>query len=339
MPTDDSIIVEVDRHQETRRNIHDNSTLTVSYLIMNGLAAVIACYGLLENSAAVIIGAMLIALLLGPITGIALALGDGDLKLLRNALVSEGVGVALVVAIAFVIGKVNFDISFGSQIMGRTEPNIMDLMIALAGGAAGAYATISKRLSAGLVGVAIATALVPPLCACGLCLAHGLFVESGGAFLLFFTNLVAIQSAQSVVFWASGFHRLTESNRKMTLRRFAPSALLLSGLTIFLAQSFESVAAKERLRSTTERLLRQQIGKSGDAYLAELRIDDTGRNYKVVAVVRAPWVIQPSSCARLQAEVRRETQREVDLYIWTVFTRQCDAHGFVNVNQTPTVLQ
>jgi uncharacterized hydrophobic protein (TIGR00271 family) len=323
------------RQQSVRIGIHENAALTVPYLIMNALAAVVACYGLLENSVAVIIGAMIIALLLGPITGMALALVDGDQRLLRKALFAEAGGAALVLLIGFTVGKVHRELTLGSEIMGRTAPNIMDLVIALAGGAAGAYATISRKLSAGLVGVAIATALVPPLCSCGICLSHGLYRASGGAFLLFFTNLVAIQSVTSLVFWLSGFHRLTHMDKKAVLRRFAPSVVLLVALAVFLVRSFELAVTQERLRSTTERLLRREIGKNGSAYLADLRIDNSGPAPLLTAVVRAPWIILPTSCARLQSEVRRATGQKVTLHIWTVPTRQCDAKGFIEVQSDP----
>ena len=323
------------RQETIRQNIHENAALTFPYLMMNTLAAVVACYGLLENSVAVIIGAMIIALLLGPITGIALALVDGDESLLRKALLAEAGGVALVLTLGFLIGKLHADMTLGSEIMGRTSPNLLDLIIALTGGAAGAYATISRKLSAGLVGVAIATALVPPLCSCGLCLAHGFYRAGGGAFLLFLTNLVAIQSVTSLVFWLCGFHRLTHLDKKTVLRRFAPSTLLLAGLAVFLAHSFELAVMQERLRSTTERLLRQQIDKNGAASLSDLRIETEGKHPVLTAVVRAPWIIQPSSCARLQAEVRRATRQSVDLRIWTVLTRQCDARGFIEVKSDP----
>ena len=327
------------RQESVRQNIVENAALTAPYLVMNALAAVVACYGLLENSAAVIIGAMVIALLMGPITGMALSLVDGNQPLLRSALVAEVVGVVLVLAIAFGVGKLHAEMMLGSEIMGRTTPNLLDLIIALAGGAAGAYAAISRRLSAGLVGVAIATALVPPLCSCGLCLAHGLYRAGGGAFLLFLTNLVAIQVVTSLVFWLNGFHRLTHLDKTTVLRRFAPSTLLLAILAVFLVRSFKTAVAQERLRSTTERLLRREIGRNGAASLSDLRVEGDERSATLVAVVRAPWIIQPTSCARLQAEVRRSSGQTVDLHIWTVLTRQCDAHGFINekaaTGQTP----
>jgi len=297
---------------------------------MNGLAAIVASYGLLQNSTAVIIGAMIIAVLLGPITGIAMALVDGDQPLLRHSLLAEAVGMLLVLTIGFTIGKVHADIGLGSEITARTAPNIMDLIIALAGGSAGAYATISPRLSAGLVGVAIATALVPPLCACGICLAHGLYAAGGGAFLLFFTNLVAIQSATSLVFWLSGFHRLVSVDRKSLARRFAPSTGLLILLTLFLGHSFETTIAQESLRSQAKALLRKSIEANGAANLTELDLQPSGARTTLIAVVRAPWIITPESCAKLQNQIRQETKRhDIDLQIRTVVTRECNAKGYL----------
>ena len=310
-----------------RERIAENAGLSSPYLLMNALAAIVASYGLLQNSVAVIIGAMIIATLLGPITGMALALVDADQPLLRKSLLAEAGGVLLVLALSFAIGKIHMEMTLGSEILARTAPNIMDLIIALAGGAAGAYATISPRFSAGLVGVAIATALVPPLCCCGICLAHGLYPQGGGALLLFFTNLVAIQFVSSLVFWLTGFHRLAHLDKRSVLRHFAPSALLLSALAVFLVHSFQVAVAREHLRLVAEQLLRQEIGKSGAASLVELRIDTSREVPTLIGIVRAPWTIQASSCARLQEEVRRATGQKVLLYIWTVQTKEVDANG------------
>ncbi len=313
-----------------RRSIHGHAALNVPYLLMNGLATIVASYGLLENSVAVIIGAMIIAVLLGPITGIALALVDGDQPLLRRALLAELTGAALVLTLSFVIGKIHADMSLGSEIIGRTSPSILDLIIALAGGAAGAYATVTPRLSAGLVGVAIATALVPPLCSCGICLAHGLYREGGGAFLLFATNLVAIQSVTSLVFWLSGFHRLARLDQKTVLRSFAPSVLLLAALAVFLGRSFEATIAKETLRSQAEYLLRTELSSNGAATLTGLTTTGYGDRTLLTAVVRAPWIITPASCARLQADIRKKTGRStVDLHVRSVLTRECSDTKFL----------
>jgi uncharacterized hydrophobic protein (TIGR00271 family) len=137
-----------------RQNIDTNSTLSVPYVVMNVLSTIVACYGLLADSTAVVIGAMIIAMLLGPINGVALGLVSGNNRLLLKAIGAELVGVLIVLVVALIIGKIHQDVPLGKEIFSRTTPNILDLIIALAGGAAGAYATISPQLSVGLVGVA-----------------------------------------------------------------------------------------------------------------------------------------------------------------------------------------
>jgi uncharacterized hydrophobic protein (TIGR00271 family) len=117
----------------------------------------VACYGLLENSAAVVIGAMIIAMLLGPISAMGLALVDGDNQLLRRASASLAGGVLLVVITEFFVGLFNREIPATTEMLTRTSPNVFDLLIALGGGAAGAFAVIYRRLSVAFVGVAIAT--------------------------------------------------------------------------------------------------------------------------------------------------------------------------------------
>lgn len=321
-----------------RQNIRENAALSVPYVVMNTLAAVVASYGLLQNSTAVIIGAMIIAMLLGPITGIALALVDGDQPLLRRSLLAEAAGVALVLLIGLALGRIHSGMTLGSEIIARTAPNLLDLIIALAGGAAGGYATASPRLSAGLVGVAIATALVPPLCSCGICLARGLYKEGGGAFLLFLTNFVAIQSVTSLVFWVRGFHRLSNLHGRVVLKRFAPSAILLVALAILLGHSLQVNVARETLRSQARSLLRDEIKGKGAASLTDLSVRGYGERVTLTAVVRAPWVITPSSCARLQSRIRRMTGRsDIDLHIRTILTRECDAQKFLWDNSADTL--
>jgi uncharacterized hydrophobic protein (TIGR00271 family) len=137
---------------------------------------------------------MIIAMLLGPITGISLALVDSDLKFLLKSLTTLFAGALVVITTGLVIGTIQDDLPLTEEILARTSPNLADLVIALAGGAAGAYATVSPRLSVAFVGVAIATALVPPLCAANILFTRGEFALGSGAILLTFVNIVAIQS-------------------------------------------------------------------------------------------------------------------------------------------------
>ena len=145
-----------------------------AYFLMNAAATLIAGFGLFEDSPAVIIGAMLIAALLGPIQGMAMALAESNLKLLRTSLIAEILGAALVLALGIALGTIDRVSPLGHEILARTAPNILDLLIGLVGGAAASFAIATPGLGSMAVGVAIATALVPPLTTCGILIARGL---------------------------------------------------------------------------------------------------------------------------------------------------------------------
>jgi uncharacterized hydrophobic protein (TIGR00271 family) len=135
---DNEQIVADQLHRESvLSRVAEDSTFDLAYVVMNVLATAVACYGLLEDSAAVVIGAMIIAMLLGPISGVGLALVDGDNRLLRRASITLAGGVFLVVITGFVIGLFNREIPATNEMLSRTPPNAFDLMIAIGGGAAG----------------------------------------------------------------------------------------------------------------------------------------------------------------------------------------------------------
>lgn len=133
------------RRQEIFDEVETLSTATPAFFIMVVISTIIASYGLLANSTAVIIGAMLVAPLMGPLFGVALALTVGDSKLLGRSLLSELAGMLLVIIIALIIGLVPVRLGFGSELIARTQPTVYDLLIALASGTAGAYAMVDER--------------------------------------------------------------------------------------------------------------------------------------------------------------------------------------------------
>lgn len=250
-------------HKAVRLSIEASALSSKTFYIMNTLAAVIAGYGLLSNSPAVVIGAMLVAMMLGPISGIALALIDHRMLLLRTSLQTLFGGVAAVVGVGVVLGVLHHDVALTAEILARTKPNVMDLMIALAGGAAGAFASVSPRLSVAVVGVAVATALVPPLVASGILLAHLEGSLAIGALLLAFTNMVAIQFSSSLVLWIAGFRRLKDTELANThlafLKRNAVSLGLLLILGVYLTINLLSTLSIQRYQSTVIEQLKQQL--------------------------------------------------------------------------------
>jgi uncharacterized hydrophobic protein (TIGR00271 family) len=189
-------------HEQTEvyKTIREGAEPEVDFFVMMALSSAIATFGLLLNSPAVIIGAMLVAPLMAAIFGLSLGVVRGDLRLLRRAVTATLQGALLAVGVAFILSLIAPETALPREVMSRTQPNLLDLGVALASGAAGAYALCRKDVSASLPGVAIAAALVPPLAAVGVGLARWDGNIAGGALLLFVTNLVAIIAAGGLVF-------------------------------------------------------------------------------------------------------------------------------------------
>lgn len=278
-------------HETVRANVREDASFSKAHLLMNALAATIASYGLFANSPAVVIGAMIVAMLLGPIAGISLALVDSDAKILLKSLLSLLSGVAAVMVTAFIIGAVHNDMPITSEMLSRTAPNFLDLMIALAGGAAGAFATVSFRLSLALVGVAIATALVPPLSTASILLARGEFALALGAMELVFVNLVAIQFAASVVLWLTGFRRVTNTSGQPIahfLKQNALSIVTLVALGVSLSVSSRHAISTQLFETKTRLILQQAISDSVGSHLVEVRFGKAPGETIVRAVIRGP---------------------------------------------------
>ena len=233
-----------------------------AWWVMLMLSVAIATYGILQDSTAVVIGAMLIAPLMTPIVAASAAIVNGRrARLTRSmALVAGGVGVAI--ALAFVIGRWTpalIPLLSNSQVTSRTSPNVIDMAIALAAGAAGAFAMINPRVASGLAGVAIAVALVPPLGVVGLTLNDGDFSSALGAFILFLTNLVSILLAATVVFGLSGWTNVQRiksnaSSIAMTVGVIVAAAMIILLPLMFTAQGILTTSARQNTATsaTTE---------------------------------------------------------------------------------------
>ena len=249
---------------------------------------------------------MIVAMLLGPITGIGLALVESDMALLWKSLSTLLGGVVGVVVTAFILGTIHKDIPITNEIMARTAPNLLDLMIGLAGGAAGADATVSPRLSVAFVGVAIATALVPPLASASILLARGETQLAFGAFLLAFTNMIAIQFASSVVLWFTGFRKVTRKTglelREFVVRNAVSIAILLA-LDAILTANLHHVVSQHLFESTTRGILQQEIGASAGSHLVEVRFETTADTTIVRAVVRGPASPSATQVAAMEAKL------------------------------------
>jgi uncharacterized hydrophobic protein (TIGR00271 family) len=192
------------------------------FLIMLVLSAIIAISGVLADSTATVIGAMIIAPLGTPILGIALGIVTGHLSLVLRSIGWVAAGLVIVVLLGWAFTFVIADpasLESNSQILGRTSPRLLDLVAALATGTAGAFAMCRRDLSAVLPGVAISISLVPPLGVVGVCAGQGDWSAAAGALFLFLSNVFALVVAGTIVFTMSGYAREPGSSRTANRRR------------------------------------------------------------------------------------------------------------------------
>lgn len=231
------------------KDLEFGSTPNLEFLGLISAAAMLAAFGLLQDSAAVIIGAMLIAPLMTPILGAGLALTHGNRKLFKSALLTIGLGFVgalgasiLFGFLVFMVRPVEDHINWVTpEMWARCRPSPLDFCVGLVGGLAAAYARTREHLSAALAGAAIAAALVPPISTAGLQIAFGLWgshpkgIMVIGPILLVSVNVLTITIGASFVLWARGMRVDREPNThdKWVMRVIAVLLLLaLAALVI-----------------------------------------------------------------------------------------------------------
>lgn len=221
----------------------------VDFFVMMLLAATLASLGLLQGSTAVVIGAMLVAPLMGPLVAGGLSLAQGNFKLFRSAMFVSGLGVVIGLAASLFFGALNPGFEPSMEIEARGDPDILDLVIALASGMVAAYAMGRPNVSGTLAGVAIAAALLPPLAVVGIGLTNNQPIVAGYAAILFATNMVAIILGAALVFRLLGMHiAVGEAGAPRWVRRATILFALIA--IILMAPLLENVLEKNRVGQT-----------------------------------------------------------------------------------------
>lgn len=216
-------------------------------------AIIIASLGLNVNSTAVIIGAMLISPLMGPIIGFGLSVGTDDLVLMRTSLKNLGIMVAISIIASTIFFLVSpLDMTHPSELLARTNPTIYDVLIAFVGGVAGALETSRKEKGTVISGVAIATALMPPLCTVGYGIANLSLAIAGGAFYLFFINCAFVTLATFLVVKYLRFPRVSHLDAVIEKRARRLATIFLVVLIIPSVFSAISVVRENNFNSKAD---------------------------------------------------------------------------------------
>ena len=276
--------------KENEQNIIDSINKDIAFhganLWVLIFAIFIASLGLNINSTAVIIGAMLISPLMGPIIGMGLAIGINDFKKIKKAFKNYFVAVVISVITATVYFLISPFDEAQSELLARTSPTLYDVLIAFCGGAAGIVAICTKGKGNVLPGVAIATALMPPLCTAGYGIATGHFFYFLGAFYLFFINTVFICLATYIGVRMLNFEhkKNIDPNRYKTFRRYT---VIIVILTMIPAGIITLNIIKESIfNSNVSRFIKNEFNEKGTQIVAHdvikgsriLRIVAVGKN-------------------------------------------------------------
>jgi len=287
-----------------------DSVPSLSYVVLLSLASVLSTLGLLSGSTATVIGAMIVAPLMGPIVGMSYALAVANRRLLKRAsltlTLSAIVSVASAAAICLFVGLR----SLNPEIMARTEPTLIDLVVAMAAGAAGAFTKSRQHIANAFPGVAIAVALVPPLSAIGIGLVYGYGEVFWGALLLFVTNLAGtIFSGILILLWQE------YGSLKKAQRGIIATVSILAIVGIPLGFSLRELRLQANARQQIESLIRQEVGALEGVYLRDLQIEDRGDRVFVEIELAAPGEVVEADLAPIRAFLDREVERPVSAMV------------------------
>lgn len=291
------------------------SNPSTDYFVMLVISALIATIGLLTGSVAAIIGAMLVSPLLLPVIGISLGAVKGDLKLFRKAVEAEAKGIGIVLALVIVLTLMVPNAGVTGEILLRTHPTPLDLIVALASGAAAAYALSKKNIGAALPGVAIAVAIMPPLCVVGIGFALKMPVIALGGALMFIANIVAINFAAIAVFWLLGFaSQFKLDASKHMEEQLKTSAILLLIISLPLGWIMWDSLSSSNTRAAIESVLSSQLDGIPQAQLvrAEFSYSQNGA-LLVTATIDSPKEIAQEKADEMRFALEKNLGTSVEL--------------------------
>lgn len=273
----------------------EDCLLSERYLFLTAMSAGIAVLGLMLSSAAVVIGAMLLSPLMGPIMGLGFALAIGDYQWLKQSARSLAWGTVMAVGLTGLLVYMSPIQTITPEIAARTQPNLFDLFVALFSALAGAYAMIRGREGT-IVGVAIATALMPPLAVVGFGLATWNWTVFSGALLLYVTNLITIALTAWGMARLYGF-KTSLSARQSTFQNVAVFAVFIA-LAVPLAYSLQQIA----FQTNAQRIARAEIE---EAFVADSEISRLDMEFRGEPIVAAATVYTPNISDTAEAEIER----------------------------------
>ena len=287
------------------------SVPSFNFHFMLGLSAIISTLGLLANSVAIIIGAMIIAPLMGPIVGMAFSVAMGNRKLLRRSSFTLLKGVILTIIISWLTASVIGLETVESEVLSRTNPTLIDFGIAMAAGMAGAFTQTRRSIADAIPGVAIAVALVPPLSVIGIGLALKEQEIAIGSSLLFLTNLICIIFFGSLIFLFQSYGNIDRAKKGLAL-----STVVMFALGFPLTLSMRDLIIKKNVRYQVSDIIINATEIFQDSDLQSITVVPRDDYLRVNIEVAAPAnSITQADINTLRRLLSRKIDREIDLRV------------------------
>lgn len=310
-------------HQTVIADLAQRTELSGSYLSSLTLANLIALLGLLTNSVAVVIGAMLISPLMGPIFSLGLAFTMGDLALSRRALRNIAFSILLTVSVAALFTLLSPLKEPTHEILARTRPNVYDLLIAVLAGTAGALAICTRtNYLFTTTGVAVATAVIPPLSVVGYGVGTWQPAIAAGGFLLFFTNLVAIVISSDIVFYLYRFRgTMASESAYPARRRFQILGVVLAVISIPLVVTLVTDIRKVNLTRRVEGVLREHFNVRRQSRLTAVTIGSDDGKLTVTASVNTVKYVDNGTRAKVEEKLNKRLGQHAILELEQVIVR------------------
>jgi uncharacterized hydrophobic protein (TIGR00271 family) len=305
-------VPQLDRNRRVAlvERVQSSSQWDFDFIALICLSTLIATLGLMLNSPAVVIGAMLVAPLMTPLLGAGLSLVQGNVVLLGNAVNAVFRGFLLAVVIACLVGLLTPGLILTSEMLARGSPGIFDLLVAFTSGIAAAYAIGRPNLLSALPGVAIAASLVPPISTCGLGLVLGRYNLAIGAGLLFLTNIIAIVLGAACSLFAVGIRGTHEHGAFASWAWRVALALVLLTIGLGIYEALPS----EDLPDDVRTLIAQRLSRS-DAAVVSISVDKYQQPVHVDMVVKLPQAPEPQLADELLEILKQHYQPQVQLQL------------------------
>lgn len=282
--------------EELNRSRVTASNPSFGFFLLLSCAAILATLGLIANSSAIIIGAMIIAPMMNPILSISYAGVTGNGALYRRSTITLALGILTTISLSATISAWLPIHVMGTEILSRTAPSILDLTIALVAGVAGSFSITRQSIANSIAGVAIAVALVPPLCVAGIGLGCGesMAGEMGsitissmkmtsGALLLFMANLTSIILASTIVFVSQSYGRF-----RTALLTSLASILGVILLSVPLSNTMRELLISSRLKLELRRIRESHPGVSSFTEIRNVSVSYVHRRAIVQLAITAP---------------------------------------------------